>query len=59
MTVTIKPADKGDAKVVTIERPKYDKKFQLQSREEAFALWLAIDSEYGFSNNVQKVVHDV
>jgi hypothetical protein len=53
MNVTIKPADRSDAKVVTIEREKYDKKFQLQSVDEAYALWVAIDVEYGFSGIVR------
>jgi hypothetical protein len=38
----------GDSKLVTMSRPKYDKRFQLQSRDEAFALWTAIQEEYGF-----------
>jgi hypothetical protein len=53
MNVTVKPADRGDAKVVTIEREKYDKRFQLQSVEEAYSLWVALDAEYGFSGIVR------
>jgi hypothetical protein len=52
--VDIKPADRGEAKVVTIHRPKYDKRFQLQSETEAYALWVAIDAEYGFSGIVRR-----
>ena len=52
--VDIKPADRGDAKLVIIHRAKYEKKFQLQSVEEAYALWVAIDAEYGFSGIVRR-----
>ena len=40
----------GDVTLVTMERGKYDKRFQLQSSTEALALWLEIGRFYGFSN---------
>jgi len=40
----------GMARLVSMKRDKYDKRFQLQSTNEAYALYLAIAKAYGFQS---------